>query len=181
LINSYFDFDDYENPVKSYYEDLSFYDLVPAFQNSRSVKIKSNQYSSDNSIFYKGFPETGTFYSIGSNTYELGNYNSSNGNLFSLGITLSQEYDFYERSVFSFSDMFAVLGGVYEIYTIAGGLLVYNFTDKLFYTSLLSSLYQVKSNDFSNKKKQKLSTIGPSFKRNETFTKNNVNGPHEEI
>ena len=40
VVNSYFDFDDYNNPVKTYIDDRFFYNLIPGFTKFSAVKIQ---------------------------------------------------------------------------------------------------------------------------------------------
>ena len=42
LINSYFDFSDYENPVKTYLDDRFLYNLVPPLQTDGKIFVKHN-------------------------------------------------------------------------------------------------------------------------------------------
>jgi len=58
-------------------------------------------------------------------------------------IVFSQRYTYYERNVYSFFDMFGVLGGIYELFSIGGYFMVTFITSRMFNNSLLSSLYQV--------------------------------------
>jgi len=58
-------------------------------------------------------------------------------------IVFSQRYTYYERNVYSFFDMFGVLGGIYELFSIGGYFMVTFITSRIFNNSLLSSLYQV--------------------------------------
>ena len=49
----------------------------------------------------------------------------------------------YERQVFSFMDAFGNIGGLLEIMSIAGGLLVGIFSERMFLFSILSKLYHI--------------------------------------
>ena len=55
--------------------------------------------------------------------------------------------DTYERTVFSFFDLTGLVGGVFEILELAGGLFVSIFAHSLFMFSMLNDLYQVQKID----------------------------------
>ena len=40
VVNSYFDFDDYNNPIKTYIDDRFYYNLIPGFTKLSAVKIQ---------------------------------------------------------------------------------------------------------------------------------------------
>jgi hypothetical protein len=62
--------------------------------------------------------------------------------------SLSQNYDYYEREVFTLFDMFGIIGGVYEILTIVGYFMVKTVSSKLLYQHVLSKLYTVDESVF---------------------------------
>jgi hypothetical protein len=144
MIGTYFDFDDYTNPVKTYYENTNFYQMVPNFPSLLQVLVAENEYTSDNSLIYNGFAGTEKFYSINSKNLRPFIYNrGDNSNAFEIFIFLSQEYMEYERSTFTFFDLFGLLGGLLEIFRQFGGYIVTRFSQRLFEFSMISNLYQV--------------------------------------
>jgi hypothetical protein len=161
LINAYFDFNDYEDPVKTYYEDINFFYLRPGISYFRNVKVKPNEYESNNNLLYQSFTEKGSFYNIGSNTDGYNLYNSADGVIFNNIFMLSQEYDLYERDVFTFFDMLGLLGGVYEICIITGSFFVNSLAKKLLYSSLLSNLYQIKTDEYFEVNAKKTAKVKP--------------------
>ena len=58
-------------------------------------------------------------------------------------ITLDQQIDQYQRSVFSFFDMFGFLGGIFGIFKMWGSLLVQFASTRAFNSSIISKLYHV--------------------------------------
>ena len=58
-------------------------------------------------------------------------------------IRMEAREDTYERTVFSVFDFTGLVGGVFEIFEILGGVIVGFFAHKLFMFSVLSNLYQV--------------------------------------
>lgn len=120
LINSYFDFDNVENPVQSYYEDTSLYPLKANFPSLLLVRVTQNEYVVDDNLYFLGIGgKKGTFYSI--NTKDIRQDNADNlqnlNHVFSVWIHFSTEYEIYERNSFTFFDMFGLIGGIYELFS----------------------------------------------------------------
>ncbi|CAI2373460.1 unnamed protein product [Moneuplotes crassus] len=42
-VNTYFDFDDYEQPIKTYLDDRFFFTLIPGFTKTNLIKIQKNE------------------------------------------------------------------------------------------------------------------------------------------
>lgn len=51
IVNTYFDFDDYKTPVKSFFDDSFFYKFASGFNIENSIYIKQNSYSLQDSIW----------------------------------------------------------------------------------------------------------------------------------
>lgn len=178
LVNSYFDFDDYVSPIKTFYEDTNFFFLNPDRYYYNQVKVKPNKYESNNNLFYESFTDKGSFYNIGQSLTRINVYKPSVGVIFAYNIMLSQEYDLYERNVFTLFDMLGLLGGVYEICIITGCFLVNTLTKKLFYSSLLSNLYEINTMEYSEMEVKASATVKP---KNNPITKTKTSSLTEEI
>lgn len=179
MVNAYFDFEDYESPIKTFYEDINFFYLNPEQFLFRQVKIKPNRYESNNNLFYNSFADKGSFYSIGRSDSSNNVYNASDGVILNYVFILSQEYDLYERSVFTLFDMLGLLGGVYEICIITGCFLVKTLTKRLFYSSLLSNLYEIKTSEYSEMEVKESAAVKP--KVNNKLAKMRTSSLTEEI
>ena len=71
-------------------------------------------------------------------------------------ITLDQQVDQYQRTVYSFLDMFGFVGGIYELIKILGYAIAAFFTKNLFYFSILSNLRgNLKKNKENSNNKEK--------------------------
>lgn len=146
IVNSYFDFNDISNPVKTYYEDTNFYNLVPSYPYYLDVRVAYNEYQADDNLVFQGITRSGNFYNVQSKEARPDNYNFGEpGKIITTFIQLTSQYQYYERKAFSFFDMFGLLGGLFGILKIIGGLIVARFTERLFELSILSNLYQVNS------------------------------------
>ena len=82
--------------------------------------------------------------------------------IFKYFFTLDQQVDQYQRTVYSFLDLFGFVGGIYELLKILGQSIVTFFTSNLLYFSILSNLRDSSkmNNDASDHKE------GQVFKEN---------------
>lgn len=115
LIDSYFDFSDFENPIKTYLQDLNYVNMLPNMTIHLDYYIKRNEVLRDEGYFINTTPTQSYFYSIGDKQYRVNNFKEFDKSYLYLFFKLSQEHDQYERNRFTFFDMFGVIGGVYEI------------------------------------------------------------------
>ncbi len=56
-------------------------------------------------------------------------------------ITLDQEYDFYERRLYSIADVVQELGGFYTVSYFIGLLIYFQFRDSMFFADMINKLY----------------------------------------
>jgi hypothetical protein len=146
MVNAYFDFNDISDPIKTYYEDVNFYSMVPYYPNYLTIKVAHNEYQTDDNLVFQGLTAQGSFYNVRSKDIQPDNYNNREpGKIMTILVYLTPEYQLYERYSFSIFDMFGLIGGLYEICKILGGLIVGGFVERLFELSVLSNLYQVSS------------------------------------
>ena len=85
------------------------------------------------------------FYTIDRQLNTLGNFKLEGENYIRLFITLNQQVDQYNRSVYSFWDMFGFIGGIYGVLHSIGYLLFNSILKRVFYSDLLAKLYHVKT------------------------------------
>ena len=52
VVNTYFDFDDYENPIKTYLDDRFLFDLLPGYSYISDVFLQNNQAELQDGFFY---------------------------------------------------------------------------------------------------------------------------------
>ena len=60
-------------------------------------------------------------------------------------ITLDPQIDEYQRTVYSFLDMFGFIGGIFELLSMAGYIVVNFFIKKSYYSSIISKIYHIES------------------------------------
>ena len=71
LLSSFFDFDDYDNPVHHYLQDTNIYSLIPYLQQTLEYKVKQNQATLEDSIWIGNQAESSqiNFYSAYKHNY----------------------------------------------------------------------------------------------------------------
>ena len=132
MISGYFDFDDYETPVKSYAEDLLSLDFHSQYTTTKIVDIQENEvFLSDSILFGQAYSES-KFYSIGSLTERVYNPNVNPNEIVSLTFRLSKVSEQYERVVYSLLDMFGFLGGLFDFMFFLGYVIINNFQVRYF-------------------------------------------------
>ena len=141
MINSYFDFDDYNKPIKSFLDDQFFYPLTSGFTKNANMYIRQNTAEQKDSLFrYQPSGTQSSFISIES---VIDKFIKTNSKIVLLASFYKDPKSYnYERTVFSFLDCWGLIGGVNEILEIWGKLIVSLFSGKIFAFSILSALYQ---------------------------------------
>ena len=125
MISSYFDVNDYDNPVHSYLQDTNLYSLIPAFSQKILYKIQLNQLSLGDGIYFgsQGIQEDLEFYSIERSSSVMSAL-EVDYTFIQILITLDQKVNQYQRTVYSFLDLFGFIGGVFQIFELMGGFVV---------------------------------------------------------
>ena len=65
FINSYFDFEDFETPIKTYMDDTYFYELEPGRMVKATLAVKHNIAETQDGFMQLGEPSEYEFYTIG--------------------------------------------------------------------------------------------------------------------
>ena len=145
IANSYVDFDDYENTIKTYIDDRFVYRVNPGFYRESHLNLRSNHVKLADDFLQIGDTQDQQFYSV--ETFANDFIFSNLGPYVSVFLNMEEREDTYERTVFSFFDLTGLVGGVFEILELAGGLFVSIFAHRLFMFSMLKDLYQVQKID----------------------------------
>ncbi|CDW79042.1 UNKNOWN [Stylonychia lemnae] len=145
IINTYFDPDDYENPIHYFLEETYI-----SFQYGRSVL--TNLFFKKNEIrlfddYFGMFPNTKVDYHYQKSKmeYQTADVNEGPGQgiLYLQEIKIDQEYDIYERHVYSFQNLLQDIGGFFNSLYFCGLIFYSQIRNSIFYTELISRLYQV--------------------------------------
>ena len=152
LVNSFFDFDDYDNSVHTYLDDRFIFDLVPGFEKENIIYVRENEADLEDQIVrYNDDPKVKNFIKIERMDSRLSSEDKK-GNLLTVRFVKDPQVDTYERTVYSILQLFGDIGGVNEVLEIAGSLIVGVFAHRLFMYSLISHLYQVDTSTNIRKK-----------------------------
>ena len=65
IISTYFDYDDYDTPVKTNLDDLDYSTMLVNYSNSMEVKVQKNTAYLYDNLFYNLSPEKITYYNAG--------------------------------------------------------------------------------------------------------------------
>ena len=138
----YFDLDDYETPIKAYFNDKYEYYGDSNMTKEVSFYIQQNEaILNDNYLSINGQEEVEKFISIGD--YHTSTITRNPAHVFKMSLSKSDHYFSYERNVYTILDFLGDLGGIYEIFMTLGYMFVTLFTSTAFYYSILPKIYQV--------------------------------------
>ena len=141
IVNTYFDQDDYTNPIKTYVEDGLEYNGLNSYQSQAKFYFQKNDAEMlDDYFSIFPSPEQKSFYRLASKNNLL---SYSTDEIITISFLKSNQKQTIERSVFTFLDLLGVLGGIFGILSMFGGFFVSIFADKMANYSILSQLYQV--------------------------------------
>ena len=167
LYNRYFDFEDYENPLKIYLNHYTYSYPASGYTKIMYFMLRKSYYTTNDKYIQISEDESKSFYSIES---ELKDFKQSNDDLL-LSFTFIQDpvVDEYERVVYSFFDMTGQIGGLYEVLSVVTGLFISSWVRMRFQNSIFSKLYSISTQiDFRNIQKEenipaKCTTIMPKI------------------
>ena len=118
-VSAYFDFDDYETPIKTFMNDYDILSLSNSYDNFYDIKVQQNKAIINDDYIATNSEESLTYYSTSNPNYRTMNKEYSDS-LLRIHISLSRESDRYERVVYSFFDMFGYLGGLFDFLYFIG-------------------------------------------------------------
>ncbi|CAI2361053.1 unnamed protein product [Moneuplotes crassus] len=187
LGTKYFDFDDYENPIKGTLDNRIFYELVPSVKKLISIYIRRSIVSLSDSIFPFGQDNEKSFYSMGQSSFDW-KYpdNSTDPSLLVIEFQIDPIVDSFERRVYTFLDLSGQLGGFFEILLLIGGILVNYFANKLYEYYMFQNLYSTEASTinkkFDNKVSPKKESESEGSNKDSTFKVNNESrSEHQEL
>ena len=142
VINTYFDFEDYSNPLKTYIDDRFLYGMLTNFSKQYLVYIRENKAETIDDYFnYSPNGDESGFVSIERIDQDI----HESSSIVNIRFIKDPTSDTYERSVFSLLDALGNIGGVNEVLQVSCGMIISIFSGRMFLYSIISSLYQVDS------------------------------------
>ena len=164
-LSSYFDFNDIKNPVHQYLQDFNIYAFIPNLTQTTMYRIKRNEGTLNDDIWVgvQGKADEVDFYSVRKDNYLIGPIDQDQVFL-QINFSLDVQVDQYQRTVFSFLDLFGFIGGLFQIFKMFGFIFVFYFANKSFYCSVLSKLWKTEEQMKQFKYSSKIDIIGKEFK-----------------
>ena len=141
IISSYFDVNDYSNPIHQYLQDKNRYSLTSSVSQRVEYKVKQNQVFLSDSILFgsQGLSSEINFYSLDKGQIILSD--SSSSYYLQFFIFLDQQIDQNQRTVYSFLDMLGYIGGIFGVLYKIGVVIVGIISQKIFYSSVLQNIF----------------------------------------
>ena len=143
LSSYFFDSNDYDSPLKVTIANDFNWNLLSNMHVNKHIKLKVNQVQDYTSIFYPSSIQDYTYYSVDNVIDRLGSENPSKRISASIFLELDNRYDFTERKVYNFYDMFGQIGGVLGLLVPLGATFVHLFSENTYKMTLLSHFYKV--------------------------------------
>ena len=140
VINSYFDFEDYDQPIKTYIDDRFFFSLMTSITRNFLAYVKTNEAETLDDFFnYSPQGKESSFISIDRISQDI----QESETIVSVRFVKDPRTDSYDRSVFSLLDALGNIGGLNEVLQVSCGLIISIFSGRMFFYSIISSLYQI--------------------------------------
>ena len=139
--NRYFDFEDYDTPVKTYTEGSQYYRTLKSFHKQIFLYLRKNEYVLNDDLIQYRDQQKGSYYSVGREKIDLQEIH--NDTVISIHFMQDGIVDQYERTIFTILEMTGQLGGLYEILTLLASFLISSIVQKFFTMSILKNLYVV--------------------------------------
>ena len=145
----YVNFNDYENPIKPYVDDVYSYQLAPGFKKQLKLYVKLNEVELNDNYVLIDIPKKFNFIDVDRFSIDVF-AESSDGQIFDVSVRMDKNKDIYKRIVFSLLDLLGLVGGFYQILFIIFESIVKYLSVEILLSSVLRRLY------FTNKSKPEL-------------------------
>ena len=106
------------------------------------LDLRNNELSDLKSYIPLAQTQSSNFYSIGQQVMDISSVDST-GEIINIKITLDWNYSSIQRTVYSFMDLVGQIGGISQIWVVAGVVVTSLFVNKVYMESLLSNLFRV--------------------------------------
>lgn len=145
FVNSYVDFSDYEQPIKTYLDDRYSYYIKTDIKKYIRAHVRNNNVNLMDSLLDIGNEIKSNFYSIEKTDNDF--YDIYANTYLEINLTIDPNVDLYERKVYSFFDLTGQLGGLYEVLHTIIGIIVGLISSRILVMTMMSNLYYIYSND----------------------------------
>ena len=163
VLSTYFDFNDFVNPVKSYLQDSNDIPIIKNMSTFVSYNVQINEvYDNSNIVFgSQAFGSKFNFYSAEKSDTVFDEFSQDDLEYININFILDRKVNQYFRSSYSFWDMLGYIGGIYGLIKALGYSAFTFLIKREFYTSVLSELYNddVNLNEVKINKKDLLNKL----------------------
>jgi len=140
MLNRFFNMEDFEDPIGESITDKFYYTMMPGNTKQAQIYVKENNLELMDSFMQYGSAEKKSFYSLTGGYVDL---QSFKGNTYlNAFFLLDSERTTYKRTVLSFLDMLAQLGGVYSVVEGVIFLFLGFYSERMMYYCILKKAYQ---------------------------------------
>ncbi|CAI2386876.1 unnamed protein product [Moneuplotes crassus] len=177
VASHYFDFDDYDKPIKSTFDTRFLGKLNVNSHKDQDYYVQKSEVTDVVSFFQFGQEEETSFFSVSrqiSDLIEIDSSDPTETDLLTLQFFQDEESLKYERTIFSFLDAIGQIGGVFGMFVQGGLLITATFNQSYFMTYLFSFLYtsnQEESEDTDKIKQGAIFPISANLKKKDINSK----------
>ncbi len=136
-INTYFDFNDFVEPVKYFIDDTLFWPVMPTIGKQSFLYIRESFTQLQDEFFSFGTGLNKTLYSLQRNKDVIMETNYRGITYVSVQVRLDTYQDTYNRQVYGLMELIGDIGGVQEIIVLAGSVLVGMVAERLLYAEMM--------------------------------------------
>ena len=141
IINAYYDLNDYESPIHTFVEAGLLFGGINGLAKEVKFYFQNNYVEAqDDYLSIISQPTKHSYISLAA-VYD--SLLTSDEEIIKFSFYKSNHETTIERSVFTLLDLLGNLGGIFEVLSVSGSIIVAIFSNKMFYFSIFSSLYQV--------------------------------------
>ena len=123
IVNTFFNFNDYGNPVNSYIDSQFFWDIAPGFRKKTDIYIRKDEANLQDDVIQLFTTRSLDFYSIVKSKESFELEDSTSGEIVDVFFRYDEDYDVYERRIYSFWDFLGQIGGLEQSLLIIGSFI----------------------------------------------------------
>ena len=149
--NAYYDINDIDDPIKYFYDTSITTKALDDYTRINEVFIRKVTYTIDDNYLMSNQQRKGKFYKIGRVDKDIDD--QKDAHIMAVFIlSLDHQHESIETSVYTVVDLFGQLGGAFEIFEVAGKLLIGTYANKLFYHYAINCMHKQDELEFESQK-----------------------------
>lgn len=139
MINSYFDLNSFDDPIKTYLTQEYFYTYEQDTFVETNIFLKENSISLLDDYTLVDGTKGEKFYTVSDERTDK--YTQTSDQFSKISIFLDPETETFNREVFTFMDILANIGGIFSLLQSFAAIIVGFYATQLFQHSVISKLY----------------------------------------